>query len=378
MKLIKTKKVLSLICAGALIWGSTFSDVVSANETEEVPPVTTEEAEATDAPTEAPAKETEASTEETEAPAKETEASTEETEAPAKETEASTEETDKTTVMFNYIVQKEDGSLVNAYEIGKSGVVGEKLTFFVEPTEVEIISVKGGDFAYNSANNTITGTVSKDLQVDIVVKLLKAPRITAIIKFVDEEGNPVIGAPGIREYGEAGEVKDFKAPKVAGYKYTGPETITMPDKDGDTITLTYERIPLTLTVVYVDENGKTLKTSDSFDGKIGDTGMLKLPPIKGYKYIGKEGTASTTPGYEVEIPYTFGSSDDTYTAVYAPSTGKTTSNEKTKLEPEKKETKKKETEKKLPKTGTTENYMSIIGVGILVAGAILYTTKKEA
>ncbi len=343
MKFFKSKKVLSLICAVALIFGSTFNNVVSAaEETDPVTPTTE-----TEAPTDAPVK---------------------------PETEAPEEEQQQNVVTFEFYLQGDGGSESLYLTLPQDAVIGEVITFFVDTETVDVISVNGGDFAFNAANNTLVGTASKDLTVKIVVKQLKPFAIQASIKFVDEEGNPVIGSSPTKIFGEPGSVANYTAPKIAGYKYVGPAEITLPDADGGTVELEYERLPLTLTYKAVDESGNALLEDDYvIDGKIGDAGVLSIPTIPGYKYIG-EGTPSTKPGYDSDIPFEFGSTSEVITLVCAETGEEKTGNV---VDP-KVENKKEVTEEKvLPKTGIATGLTALAGTGLIAAGSFISLSKRK-
>ncbi|MCG0555809.1 MucBP domain-containing protein [Lactiplantibacillus plantarum] len=139
-------------------------------------------------------------------------------------------------------------------------------------------ATKTGTFV--SGDNTVTFTYTKDAT--------PVEQSTVTVNYVDEAGN-VIKDPTTTT-GDNGTAYTIAQPTIDGYTYKSASDSLTGTYDGNkTITLTYTKnaAPVeqsTITVNYVDADGKTIKTATTQTLDNGSTYKVETPTIDGYTY----------------------------------------------------------------------------------------------
>lgn len=201
----------------------------------------------------------------------------------------------------------EDGNVIPGITVATAGgMVNDVIT-------IPAISVPGYELVSpNEQTVTVTNT---EQTIQFVYKELP---ISVPVEFVDENNNPVIGAPSYVIDGMAGEEVPVNAPEIPGYIYEGPATVTLPS-DGSSIVLVYKRVKVTLTVVCVDEAGTSIFKNEEFTGHTGEKGTLTPAVIPGYTFKEVKSIVDTKAdslATKTAIPYTFTKTNQTMTLVY--------------------------------------------------------------
>ena len=156
-----------------------------------------------------------------------------------------------------------------AYSVNAASVDGYTLTGDATQT---------GTFV--SDGNTVTFTYTKDAA--------PVEQSTVTVNYVDEAGN-VIKDPTTTT-GDNGTAYTIDQPTIDGYTYKSASDSLTGTYDGNkTITLTYTKnaAPVeqsTITVNYVDADGKTIKTATTQTLDNGSTYKVETPTIDGYTY----------------------------------------------------------------------------------------------
>lgn len=185
-------------------------------------------------------------------------------------------------VTVNYV--DESGKTIKDSET-LTGKLGDN--FNVKTPAINGYTYKSSDKAltgkFTTSAQSVTLTYAKDSK-----PVEEAKPVT--VGFVDEKGNSI--RPNETLTGKLGESFNIKTPKIEGYTYkdssaplSGKFTTT-----AQNVTLTYvkdskpveESKPVT--VNYVDEKGKSIKTSAELTGKLGENFTVSTPKITGYTY----------------------------------------------------------------------------------------------
>lgn len=131
------------------------------------------------------------------------------------------------------------------------------------------------------------------------------------IQYKDETGLNIADSKTMK--GNVGDKYNVEIPAIEGYTYktsSNPLSGSYTDKSS-TIVLTYSKNkPVEeakpVTVNYVDEKGKSIKTSEQLTGKVGESFNIKTPEIEGYTYksANKELTGKfTTSAQSITLTY---------------------------------------------------------------------------
>ena len=197
--------------------------------------------------------------------------------------------------------EDEDGNEISPPEIIE-GKEGDEYTS--EPKDIEGYEPVG-------TPDNATGTLGKE-DVEIIYTYKKVDNTSkVVVKYVDKDGNEIAKTEEIK--GEIGDEYTAKPVEVDGYKLTEtPENATGKiTKEVIEVTFVYEKEEpatpenATITVKYVDKNGKAVATSTVITGKIGDDYKAEPKEIKGYKLITtpENATGKIQEGIEVVFVY---------------------------------------------------------------------------
>ena len=131
-----------------------------------------------------------------------------------------------------------------------------------------------------SGGNTVTFTYTKDAT--------PVEQSTVTVNYVDEDGNTIKAATS--QTLDNGSTYNVETPAIDGYTYKSADAALSGTVDGNkTITLTYTKnaAPVeqsTITVNYVDADGKTIKAATTQTLDNGSTYKVETPTIDGYTY----------------------------------------------------------------------------------------------
>ncbi|MBS0937601.1 MucBP domain-containing protein [Lactiplantibacillus plantarum] len=200
-----------------------------------------------------------------------------------------------------------------AYSVNAASVDGYTLTGDATQT---------GTFV--SDGNTITFTYTKDAA--------PVEQSTVTVNYVDEAGN-VIKDPTTTT-GDNGTAYTIDQPTIDGYTYKSASDSLTGTYDGNkTITLTYTKnaAPVeqsTITVNYVDADGKTIKTATTQTLDNGSTYKVETPTIDGYTYKSADAalTGTVDGNKTITLTYTKNAApveQSTITVNYVDADGKT-------------------------------------------------------
>ena len=176
-------------------------------------------------------------------------------------------------------------------------------------------------YTYTSASDSLTGTYASDKTITLTYTANKPAEAQAnlTINYVDENGN-TIKASSVTSH-KVGDAYTVATPEIAGYVYdhsTGDNIAGTINYAGNTITLVYKsngtttptEQTKTITVKYVDANGKTIKTATSTSYKVGDTYTVATPAIDGYTYTSADGALTGTVSDDATITLTYAQNDN--------------------------------------------------------------------
>ncbi|QHM29669.1 MucBP domain-containing protein [Lactiplantibacillus plantarum] len=200
-----------------------------------------------------------------------------------------------------------------AYSVNAASVDGYTLTGDATQT---------GTFV--SDGNTVTFTYTKDAA--------PVEQSTVTVNYVDEAGN-VIKDPTTTT-GDNGTAYTIDQPTIDGYTYKSASDSLTGTYDGNkTITLTYTKnaAPVeqsTITVNYVDADGKTIKTATTQTLDNGSTYKVETPTIDGYTYKSADAalTGTVDGNKTITLTYTKNAApveQSTITVNYVDADGKT-------------------------------------------------------
>lgn len=236
-------------------------------------------------------------------------------EVPEVETEADNAEKEtKATVTMTVDFLLEDGTLIGSDTLtGEEGeVVGFNLEMSVLVIDFDITS--GFEVVYDPDSDAAYFIGALDANVpylSVTVRLVDLAGEVAV-NFVDDAGNPVIGAAIVTLGGEVGDVVTYTPAEIAGYTYNGGDvTVTLTEEEQE-VTVVYERVTTNLTVICQDEAGNKLMEDQVFEGKFAEMYTLTPARISGYTLQSANGAAVDGP---INIEFT--ESDQTMVLVYS-------------------------------------------------------------
>ncbi|SLM85488.1 MucBP domain-containing protein [Vagococcus fluvialis] len=287
------------------------------------------------------------------------------------------------TITFTYNEEaKETQSTVTVKHVDKAGKeikesesltkdIGETHTFNAANIVGYVVDGPASiDVEFKDSPQTITFTYDEEA---------KETQSTVTVKHVDKAGKEIKESESLTK--DIGETHTFNAANIAGYVVDGPASIDVEFKDGgQTITFAYDKVEeakvteSTVTVKYVDKDGKELIKSNSLTAKIGDVYEFFAAEIEGYKLVSP-----------ASIVLTFTDSPQTVSFTYEKVEGKKVIDDKkgNKKDPKKienKATKATKTDKKatLPQTGEAASAGLLAGgfMSMLTAAFVFFRKNK--
>ncbi|MCG0813556.1 LPXTG cell wall anchor domain-containing protein [Lactiplantibacillus plantarum] len=145
-------------------------------------------------------------------------------------------------------------------------------------------------YTYKSADGALSGTVADDATITLTYTKNAAPveQSTITVNYVDADGKTIKTAT--TQTLDNGSTYKVETPTIDGYTYKSADAALTGTVDGNkTITLTYTKnaAPVeqsTITVNYVDADGKTIKAATTQTLDNGSTYKVETPTIDGYTY----------------------------------------------------------------------------------------------
>ena len=145
-------------------------------------------------------------------------------------------------------------------------------------------------YTYKSASDSLTGTYDGNKTITLTYTKNAAPveQSTITVNYVDADGKTIKTAT--TQTLDNGSTYKVETPTIDGYTYKSADAALTGTVDGNkTITLTYTKnaAPVeqsTITVNYVDADGKTIKTATTQTLDNGSTYKVETPTIDGYTY----------------------------------------------------------------------------------------------
>ncbi|WP_413970296.1 MucBP domain-containing protein [Lactiplantibacillus plantarum] len=145
-------------------------------------------------------------------------------------------------------------------------------------------------YTYKSADGALTGMVDGNKTITLTYTKNAAPveQSTITVNYVDADGKTIKTAT--TQTLDNGSTYKVETPTIDGYTYKSADAALTGTVDGNkTITLTYTKnaAPVeqsTITVNYVDADGKTIKAATTQTLDNGSTYKVETPTIDGYTY----------------------------------------------------------------------------------------------
>ncbi|ERL42885.1 hypothetical protein N644_3040 [Lactiplantibacillus paraplantarum] len=155
-------------------------------------------------------------------------------------------------------------------------------------------------YTYKSASDSLTGTYDGNKTITLTYAKNAAPveQSTITVNYVDADGKTIKTAT--TQTLDNGSTYKVETPTIDGYTYKSADGALTGTVDGNkTITLTYTKdaTPVeqsTITVNYVDADGKTIKTATTQTLDNGSTYTVETPTIDGYTYKSADGALTGT------------------------------------------------------------------------------------
>ncbi|WP_394851891.1 MucBP domain-containing protein [Lactiplantibacillus plantarum] len=195
------------------------------------------------------------------------------------------------TVTFVYapVVEQSDVTVNYVDESGKTIKAATTQTLDNGSTyNVDTPTIDG--YTYKSADAALTGTVDGNKTITLTYTKNATPveQSTVTVNYVDADGKTIKAAT--TQTLDNGSTYNVDTPTIDGYTYKSASDSLTGTYDGNkTITLTYTKnaAPVeqsTITVNYVDADGKTIKAATTQTLDNGSTYKVETPTIDGYTY----------------------------------------------------------------------------------------------
>ncbi len=205
------------------------------------------------------------------------------------------------TVTFVYapVVEQSDVTVNYVDESGKTIKAATTQTLDNGSTyNVDTPTIDG--YTYKSADAALTGTVDGNKTITLTYTKNATPveQSTVTVNYVDADGKTIKAAT--TQTLDNGSTYNVDTPTIDGYTYKSADGALSGTVDGNkTITLTYTKdaAPVeqsTVTVNYVDADGKTIKAATTQTLDNGSTYTVETPTIDGYTYKSADGALSGT------------------------------------------------------------------------------------
>ena len=150
-------------------------------------------------------------------------------------------------------------------------------------------------------SHSITGSFVVDSSEDNKKEALAAVELKRLaasitLNFVDENGKIVKTSSTVQaEYTDDGAVYEIEPPTIVGYEFVSADKPLSGAADGAlTITLTYKKKAIKVTVKYTDEAGNSIKDDKIIVKFYGDYLEIDPETIEGYTYEKSEGSLKVT------------------------------------------------------------------------------------
>ncbi|MDN5945282.1 MAG: MucBP domain-containing protein [Lactiplantibacillus plantarum] len=235
------------------------------------------------------------------------------------------------TVTFVYapVVEQSDVTVNYVDESGKTIKAATTQTLDNGSTyNVDTPTIDG--YTYKSADGALTGTVDGNKTITLTYTKNATPveQSTVTVNYVDADGKTIKAAT--TQTLDNGSTYTVETPTIDGYTYKSADAALTGTVDGNkTITLTYTKnaTPVeqsTVTVNYVDADGKTIKAATTQTLDNGSTYTVETPTIDGYTYKSADGALSGTVADDATITLTYAKNDNggsTTAPTTAPGTG---------------------------------------------------------
>lgn len=150
-------------------------------------------------------------------------------------------------------------------------------------------------------SHSITGSFVVDSSEDNKKEALAAVELKRLatsitVNFVDENGESVRNTSTVQaEYTDDGAVYEIEPPTIVGYEFVSADKPLSGAADGAlTITLTYKKKTIKLTVKYTDKAGNSIKDDKIIVKFYGDYLEIDPETIEGYTFEKSEGSLKVT------------------------------------------------------------------------------------
>ena len=286
--------------------------------------------------------------------------------------------TQEFTFVYRESVAKEENSTVTVKYLDEAGnelkasetkeaKIGEKETFEAATiTGYEVVGHDSMEITYADSPQTITFTYK-------ALEEAKETHSTLTVKHVDEAGKEIGEAQSFTR--EIGSSFVITAAQIPGYEVVGNGLADITFADGpQTYTFKYKKVDTkvqqsTVTVKYVDKDGKELIESNKLTANEGDIYEFYAAKIEGYKLVGPD-----------TIKLAFTDSPQTVTFTYEKIDGKKVIDPKKvdKKDPKKVENKKADKKAALPQTGEAASAGLLAGglMSMLTAAFVFFRKNK--
>uniref|UniRef100_UPI0038795694 MucBP domain-containing protein n=1 Tax=Lactiplantibacillus plantarum TaxID=1590 RepID=UPI0038795694 len=206
---------------------------------------------------------------------------------------------EQSTVTVNYV--DADGNTIKA---ATTQTLDNGSTYTVETPTID-------GYTYKSADAALTGTVDGNKTITLTYTKNAAPveQSTITVNYVDADGKTIKAAT--TQTLDNGSTYKVETPTIDGYTYKSADAALTGTVDGNkTITLTYTKnaAPVeqsTITVNYVDADGKTIKAATTQTLDNGSTYKVETPTIDGYTYKSADAALTGTVDSNKTITLTY-------------------------------------------------------------------------
>ena len=243
------------------------------------------------------------------------------------------------------------------------------------------------DYKYNVMTDSTWSSATTSFTIPDSTPTTTTSTVTA--KYVDQNGNSI--APDVVTTGNVGDTYSTTQEIISGYNLTSiqgnatgtytttPTTITY-EYTADETVVTPPVQTSTVTVHYVDLNGKTISPDEITTGNVGDPYVADLPLISGYYMTtfpdGWHGNYTSSP---IDVTYVYQTLDDILngSTVTPAATADTTAPAASNVAAPDKTTTVKQVAATLPATGIdATSDLSLLGMTILGLGAVAFVDWK--
>lgn len=244
------------------------------------------------------------------------------------------------------------------------------------------------DYKYNVMTDSTWSSATTSFTIPDSTPTTTTSTVTA--KYVDQNGNSI--APDVVTTGNVGDAYSTTQEIISGYNLTSvqgkatgtytttPATVTYEYTAADATVVTPPVQTSTVTVHYVDLNGKTISPDEITTGNVGDPYVAYFPLISDYYMTtfpdGWHGNYTSSP---IDVTYVYQTLDDILngSTVTSAATADTTAPAASNVAASDKTTTVKQVAATLPATGIdATSDLSLLGMTILGLGAVAFVDWK--